>query len=224
MVKKIALRFLLFFGIFVAILIINLVIFNRLASKVTEGVPIENRDPEQVALLVIDIQEGTTGVASATESYIQQSESFINNVNSLVQMAVEKGWTIIWIRSEVVNPLLNVLNNTLARGSIGAELDKRLDSSAGQVLVKRRNDSFNRTALDAILEEKKTGQLVIAGLEAESCILSALQAASNRGYRLRVYEETVIAKEEELMDGILDTYRELGVEVLSINQQGLNEL
>lgn len=216
MIKRIALRLLLFFGIFVAILIVNLVVFNRVASKVTEGVPIEDRDPYRVALLLIDIQEGTTGEASATKNYIRQSESLIASVNSLVNTAKENAWTIIWVRSEVVNPLLNILNNTLAKGSLGAELDRRLDNSAGQVVVKRRNDSFLNTPLDAILEEKGIGHLVIAGLDAEHCVLTAIQAATNRGYQLTVYEETVIAEEEALMPEMLKAYQDLGVEIRSM--------
>jgi hypothetical protein len=74
MIKRILLRVLLAFGIFVVILIANYVVFGITASKVSEGVPIENRDPERVALLVIDIQEGTTGSTSITEGYIRQSE------------------------------------------------------------------------------------------------------------------------------------------------------
>ena len=217
MVKRRALRLLLFFGIFVAILIINLLIFNVVASQITEGEPIENRDPDRVALLVIDIQEGTTGSTSETKGYIRQSESLVASVNTLVGRAREKGWTIIWIRSEVVNPLLNVLNNSLARGSLGAELDGRLDTSVGQVVVKRRNDSFLNTPLDAILEENGTGHLVIAGLDAEHCILTAIQAAANRGYPLTVFEETVIAKEDELMPEMLETYKNLGVEIRTHN-------
>ena len=217
MVKRIALRLLLFFGIFVAILIINLLIFNLLASKVTEGEPIKNRDPDRMALLVIDIQEGTTGSTSETKGYIRQSESLIASVNTLVGIAEEKDWTIIWIRSEVVNPLLNVLNNSLARGSVGAELDGRLDTSLGQVVVKRRNDSFLNTPLDSILSERGIGRLVIAGLDAEHCVLTAIQAATNRGYPLTVFEETVIAKEDELMPEMLETYKNLGVEVRTIN-------
>ena len=217
MVKRIALRLLLFCGIFVGILIINLLIFNKLASKVTEGEPIENRDPERVALLVIDIQEGTTGSTSENKAYISQSDSLIASVNNLVGEAREKGWTIIWIRSEVVNPLLNVLNNSLARGSLGAEFDGRLDTSVGQVVIKRRNDSFLNTPLDALLEERRIGQLVIAGLDAEHCVFTAIQAAANRGYPLTVFEETVIAKELELMPEILESYKNLGVEVRTLH-------
>ena len=216
MVKRIAIRLSLFFAAFVVVLIVNLLIFNMIASKVSEGEPIENRDPEQVGLLVIDIQEGTTGSVSATDSYINQAEGLIAAVNRLVTMAEEEGWAIFWIRSEVANPLINILNSTLARGSQGTELDRRLDSSAGQVVVKRRNDSFVNTPLDSLLAEAGVGSLVVAGLDAESCVLTALQAASNRGYSMRVYEETVIARDEALMPGLLATYKGLGVEVRSL--------
>ncbi len=213
MIKKILLRILLAFGVFVVILIANYVIFGITASKVTEGVPIENRDPERVALLVIDIQEGTTGSTSITDSYISQSESLIANVNKLVADALEKGWSIFWIRSEVTNPLINILNSTMARGSVGAELDGRLDTSSGQVVVKKKNDSFADTPLDALLEENGIGQLVVAGLDAEQCVLTAIQAASNRNYELIVFEETVIAEDEVAMAEVLETYKELGVEL-----------
>lgn len=216
MVKRIAIRFLLFFVLFVFIVIANLVIFNIVAGNVTEGVPIEGRDPDQVALLVIDIQEGTTGSTSTMEGYIDQSESLIGQVKRLVKEGMEKDWTIIWVRSEVVNPFINLINNSMARGSMGAELDGRLGSPVGQVVVKRRNDPFNRTSLDSILEENRIGKLVFAGLDAEHCVLSAIQAAANRGYGLAVYQETVIAREEELLQKIFGMYEEMGVELLSM--------
>jgi nicotinamidase-related amidase len=189
------------------ILIANYVVFGITASKVSEGVPIENRDPERVALLVIDIQEGTTGSMSITEGYIRQSESLIENVNSLVADALDLGWSIFWVRSEVTNPLINILNSTMARGSVGAELDGRLDTSTGQVVVKKKNDSFANTPLDALLEENGIGQLVVAGLDAEHCVLTAIQAASNRNYELIVFEETVIAEDEVAMAEMLEAYK-----------------
>jgi len=215
-VKKIALRLLLAFVVFVVILIVNLIIFSKSATNISEGVPIENRDPERVALLIIDIQEGTTGEISATDGLIRQSESLIEQVNGLAAKAEDKGWSIVWIRTEVSNPLLNILNNTLAKGSLGAELDRRLDTSRGMVLVKKKSDSFANTQLDQFLEEQRIGQLVIAGLAADRCVLSTIKAAANRGYPMRVFEETVIAENEAGMPEILETYKELGVEVLTM--------
>ena len=217
MVKRIVLRLLLAFGIIVVILVANYIIFGITASRVTEGVPIENCDSEQVAILVIDIQEGTTGSTSFTEGYIRQSDSLITHVNNLVAEGVSKGWSIVWVRSEVTNPLINILNSTLAKGSVGAGLDRRLDSSTGKVIVKKKNDSFLNTTLDDFLEEKRIGSLVIAGLDAEHCVLTAIQAAANRGYELSVYEETVIAEDNAKMAEMLEIYKAMGVEVLSMN-------
>ncbi len=215
--KKIALRLLLAFGLLVVVLIANLMIFNITASKVSEGVAIENRDPERVALLVIDIQEGTTGIASVTNGYIRQSETLISQVNRLVADAAENGWILIWVRSEVTNPLINILNSSMAKGSTGAELDERLHTSSGQVVVKKKNDSFIDTPLDAILEENGIGSLVVAGLDAEHCVLTSIQAAANRGYHITVFEGSIIAEDDALMPEIFNTYRELGVEVQTMN-------
>jgi len=216
MVKRIALRLLLVFGIFVLILVVNFVIFQKRATQVTEGEPIENRAPGQVALLVIDIQEGTTGSISVSEGYVRQSESLIKQVNRLVADAAEKGWMVIWVRSEVSNPLINILNSTLARGSKGAELDERLETSVGQVLVKKKSDSFLNTPLDEILKEEGIGQLMVAGLDAEHCVYSTIRAASNRGYKLTVFKETVITEDVSDLPNILDSYKEMGVELRSI--------
>ena len=166
-------------------------------------------------MLVVDIQEGTTGSASLTKGYIRQSESLIYNVNSLAANAVEKGWSIVWVRSEVSNPLINILNSTMARGSVGAELDERLNTSVGLVVVKKKNDSFASTPLDEFLEEKGVGRLVVAGLDAEHCILTAIQAAANRGYELTVFDGTVIAEDEANMAAMLEAYKDLGVELRS---------
>jgi len=216
MIKRILLRILLVLGIVVAVLVVNYFVFGIIASKVTEGNPIENRDPQKVALLVIDIQEGITGSISITEGYIRQSETLIENVNKLVTDAVDLGWSILWVRSEITNPLINILNSTLAKGSVGAELDKRLDTSAGLVVVKNKSDSFSSTPLDKILEEQGIGTLVISGLDAGECVLSTIQAAANRGYKLRVFEETVIAEDKAAMVEILEIYKEMGVELRSM--------
>ncbi len=45
-------------------------------------------------------------------------------------------------------------------------------------MVKKKNDSFANTPLDSILEEQGVGRLVVAGLDAEHCVLTAIQAAA----------------------------------------------
>lgn len=215
--NKVLLRLLLVTLAIIAILAGNLALFNVTASRVTEGMPIENPDPESVALLVIDIQEGTTGIISSTASYQEQSEEFIKTVNLVIEEAQLKGHTLIYIRSEVVNPLINILNNSMARGSVGAELDKRLTLKPGHVLAKRKNDPFTNPELDRLLIENKVGKLTLVGLDAAHCIASTVQAAINRGYDISLVEQAVIGETEAQKKEALDEFRRLGVDVVSMN-------
>ena len=216
--KKILIRTLIVIGSIILILLINLVLFTFIASRTTEGVPITASGSDNTALLIIDIQEGTTGTISVTESYKDQSDELIRNLNLITQTALEKNWSIIYIRSEVVNPLINLLNNTMARGSEGAELDKRLIPMSETVVTKRRNDSFNKTTLDQILEENQTGKLVVVGLDAISCVNQTVQAALNREYQVSVIQEGIISEKDSEKNRILDEFREMGVEILSLDQ------
>ena len=218
MVKKILLRVLLAMGLFILVLVVNLVIFNILASKVTGGVPIENRDPGAAALLVIDIQGGTTGSESALKSLVEQSETLIESVNHVIAEMHAKDQTIIYVRTEVVNPLLNIINNTMARRTGGAELDPRLVIAPGEVIVKRRSDSFSGTDLDKILSDHHISELVVVGLDAQQCVKSTVLAALNRGYSIAMVEDAVISKTSALKDQAIEEFREMGVKILSENE------
>jgi nicotinamidase/pyrazinamidase len=117
----------------------------------------------------------------------------------------------------VVNPLLNVLNNTMARGTEGAELDPRLVIQAGEVVVKRRSDSFRGTNLDQILADHQVGKLVVVGLDAAKCVKSTVLASLNRGYSISVVEEAVISDKAELKAEAMQEFRTLGVEIVSMD-------
>jgi nicotinamidase-related amidase len=217
MIKRILLRILLVLGLVIAVLALNLVFFNITASRVSEGTPITDPKPGHVALLVIDIQEGTTGTTSALKTLKAQSEPLINRVNRVLEESHKRGELIIYIRTEVVNPLLNILNNTMARGSEGAELDHRLLMEPGKVVVKRKNDSFLGTDLDQILIENNIGKLVLVGLDAGQCVMSTVKAAANRGYSITVVEEAVISKTEELKAQAISEFRDMGVEIITLD-------
>ncbi len=212
--KKILLRILLAIIAFILIVILNLVVFNMTTSKITEGIPITTSGTGQTALLIIDILEGTTGNISATESYKDQAEDLILNVNRIAEKAYEDNWTVIYIRSEVVNPLINLMNNTMARGSEGAKLDQRLMLASDYIITKRKNDSFNGTELDQLLVENNIEKIVVTGLDAAHCVNSAVQAALNRNYQVAIIPEGIIAAKEADMARMMLEFRELGIEVI----------
>jgi len=216
MVKKIILRILLVLGLVIAVLAGNLVIFNITATKISEGTPIHDPPPPNTALLVIDIQGGTTGATSALTSIKEQAEELIPRVNMIAAEMHARDHLVVYVRTEVVNPLLNVLNNTMAGGTEGAELDPRLVIQPSEVVVKRRSDSFMGTNLDQILEEHQVGKLVVVGLDAAGCVRSTALAALNRGYKISLIEDAVIAGKEEEKSEALQELSALGVEIASM--------
>ncbi|MCP4309837.1 MAG: cysteine hydrolase [Bacteroidetes bacterium] len=212
--KKILFRLLLVIGGFILILVLNLFLHNVTASRITMGTPITSSGSGHTTLLVIDIQEGTTGGSSITDSYKKQSNMLIRNINRIITEAHEKKWSVIYIQSEVVNPLINLLNNTMARGSEGAKLDKRLAVSSDLIVTKRKNDSFNRTNLDQILEAYGTERVVVVGLDAVHCIKSTIIGALNRGYQVAVIPEGIITEAKSDKLRILEEYQDLGVKII----------
>lgn len=219
MIKRILFRVLLALGVFILVVVLNLVIFNITASKVSEGVPIENRDPDGVALMVIDIQGGTTGSESALKTLVEQSDMLIENVNSIIDEMHARNQPIIYVRTEVANPLLNILNNTMAKGTKGAELDPRMVRRPGEEVVKRRGDPFIGTDLEEILADQHISELVLVGLDAQQCVRSAVLAARNRGYRVTVIEDAVISKTDEMKNLAIEEFREIGVNILPGKEQ-----
>jgi len=217
MVKKIVLRVLLVLGLVIVVLAGNLAIFTFIATRISEGTPIADPPPPNTALLVIDIQGGTTGSTSALTALKEQSEELIQRVNGIAEDMAARDHLIVYVRTEVVNPLLNVLNNTMARGTEGAELDPRLVIQPSEVVVKRKGDSFLGTGLDQILVDNQVGELVLVGLDAAGCVRTTALAALNRGYKISLIEEAVIAGKEGEKKEALGELSALGVEIVSMD-------
>jgi nicotinamidase-related amidase len=223
-IKKTIIGILIFFLLFVILLIINLVVFEKNSVMISKGAPIEIHDSNKSALLVIDIQEATTGITSTDSCYIRYSDDFIRNINQVTDSFRKQNIPVIFIRSEIVNPLINLLNDSYAKGSPGAQFDKRLKTDPGIVVVKNRSDSYRNTNLDNILIENKINQIYITGLDAAECVNSTVKAAQNRKYRVNLIEEAILSKSERMKDSMMADFRSRGVTVVGINNLYISKL
>jgi nicotinamidase/pyrazinamidase len=213
--KKIILTIFSILVLIVLILIGNLMYFNHVATQVTQGEPIARMDTIRQALLVIDVQEGTTGIAAMEEYYPQKSEALIQNINLLTDSVTHHQIPVIYIKNEITNFLLNILNDTYAPDNPGSKLDKRLNVVSDMVLNKDKSDAFSNPALDNILTHHKINKLVITGLDLGHCVDKTIRAAENRKYEICIISDAVLAKSDSLRTIQLEAFRQKGHQVLT---------
>jgi nicotinamidase-related amidase len=209
--------------LFVIIVIVNLIIFEKNGSVVTTGRPIENSEEHHSALLVIDIQEATTGDVSMYPFFQKNSDDLIQNINRIAERFKSLNRPVIYVRSEINNPLVNLLNNSYAKGSPGVKNDKRLKIVSDLEVVKKGKDSFRNTDLDSILNSNKVNEIYIVGLDAAECVNATVEAAQNRNYKVNLIEEAILSKSEEMKDSMIVIFKGRGANVISIDSISLKK-
>jgi len=216
--KKIVLSILGIIVLFILITIINLIIFERNASIVSTGRPIKKMNEIHPALLVIDVQEATTGELSLNSYYIKKSTELIDNINTVAEQFKFRKFPIIYIRSEITNPLINLLNSSFAKGSKGAQFDNRLKLLSHNELIKSRNDAFINTNLDSFLVENNINHLYITGLDAAYCLNVTIAAALNRKYHISIINDAVLSESEAMKDSMLIEFSKRNVQHITTYQ------
>ncbi|MEQ9415712.1 MAG: isochorismatase family cysteine hydrolase [Cyclobacteriaceae bacterium] len=215
--KKIILGIIGLLVLFILVLFVNYKIFEKNWSSVSLGKSIAYYSERRAALLVVDIQEGTTGNVSKSIFYKKNADSLIKRINHISDIFRNRNCLILYIRSEVSNPLINLLDNSYAKGSLGAEFDKRLKLDSGLEVVKIGNDSFINSNLDSILTRHEINDLYIIGLDAAYCINITSRAAKNRNYHITLIEEAILSESERAKDSMMVDFRNRGINILSID-------
>lgn len=213
--KKLVLRVLL--GVLIVIVVILLyftyLYFN--ISKVSEGTPIQAYEQPNSALLVIDVQEGTTGDLSEYPELKEQSQELIENINQLIQRAEMLKYPVIYITQETTNWLLNAATNyALARGEPGAEIDYRVMVVSENIFPKESMDAFSNPDLDEYLRKNQVDHLYITGLDAAGCAMKTTLGALNRGYKVSLVQNALISKSEEKKQEALAELESKGAKLL----------
>ena len=124
-------------------------------------------DRPNTALLVIDVQN--TVVANA-----YNREGVIAKISSLVGRARDADVPVVWVQHS---------DEHLPLGSDDWQYVAELVRGETEPLVhKRYGDSFEDTDLEAVLAERRVGQLIVSGAQTDACIRSTIHGAFVRGY------------------------------------------
>jgi nicotinamidase-related amidase len=201
--------------IIIGIFALNIMLYKRNVNSVSLGTEIKTELMDKPALLVMGIQEGTTGVLSDNDFYKASSWSLIRNINRLIDSTSKYNIPVIYVRHEVSNLLINLINSKLAQGSPGIVMDKRLKKVPGYLFLNDKMDAFGNTTLDSLLLSRGINKLYFAGLDPAYSIGNTMEAARNRNYRVGLISDAVISESLSLKTRKIREFSDMGCEVLS---------
>lgn len=168
----------------------------------TKGAKIDLAERTGSALLIIDMQRDFTELVGEKTWTPQEVQSVIAKINQRAAAAREAGWPVLTIRQvyegAYTNFLVRLLGKGLgAKGSDGLGLDPRIAVGADADFVKPMADSFSSSSLDDFLRKKKIGHLELTGLDGIYCVKSTAHGALNRGYKVTLDTDAILASSEE---------------------------
>ncbi len=163
------------------------------------------------ALLVIDIQEDATG--KTTNTPYKNSKELIENVNTVINNSEKEGITVIYIRHQLNNNILNkiIMGNRFIKGTPGSEIDSRIKIINSNIFSKDKGDALSNIELDNFLMQKKINEIFIVGLDAKACVYKTAIGAIKRGYKAVVLKDAIVTSNMEKMPRILDKYSRKGI-------------
>ncbi|MFP4547307.1 MAG: cysteine hydrolase family protein [Fidelibacterota bacterium] len=197
---------------------INFVLFMRSNSQISSGDMIPEYSGDTAILLVVDIQEGTTGKVSIDHAYQNKASSLFYSLNNLIAEADKRNMQVVYIFNEITNPVINLFNTAMKKGAPGTKLDDRLDIASNHIFSKSKQDAFSNPAFEKFLTDNKINRIYITGLDAGYCVRSTALAALNRNYQVILIEDAIISKSEQLKDDSFQELSDKGVRIIQDDQ------
>jgi len=139
----------------------------------------------KLAVLVIDVQH-----ALCTGEYaVFEAGNLIGRINDVLEKARAAATLVIFIQHESPDGILDY-------GSDGWRLADGLKVLPSDLVVRKTaSDAFHETELQAVLQERGIGELVICGLQSEFCVDTTIRRALSLGYPV-----TLVADGHATMD------------------------
>jgi len=133
-------------------------------------------DQNNVALLVIDVQQGLFSKST------YKAEQLLHNINTLIERAHRDGVPVFFIQHSGAK--------TLVKGSQDWELHPQLHLLATDPIVhKEHGNAFEDTVLDAALKSGQVTNVVVTGLVTHGCVRATCIGALQLGYRVTLVKD-----------------------------------
>ena len=179
-------------------------------------------DPEEVALLLIDMQndalheKGKFAASGIGVWKFAKEAGTISNTRKIVEIAKENGIPVIYVKivfrpdyAEMgpVQLSLCTLGKMLKEGEVfkegtwGAEYVDELKPGAGDyVVVKRRMNAFYNTELETLLRGLGRRTLIICGIITNFCVEATVRGAVDRDFDAIVLSDCTASESREIQE------------------------
>lgn len=133
------------------------------------------------ALVVIDVQNA---MFEDPSNLPHDGEAVVDRIAALIARARAANTPIYFVQHA------GAPDDSFHPGKPGfAFHDKLAPRSGDDVTVKHRSSAFHETDFDAKLKRGRVEHLVIAGMQSEYCVTSAIRGAHERGYKLTLVSD-----------------------------------
>jgi nicotinamidase-related amidase len=130
-------------------------------------------NPGNVALLVIDVQQGLFGKSTP----IYKAEELLQNITCLIERAHRCSVPVFYVQHSALR--------TLVKGSPDWQLHSRLQPlTIDCILHKQHGNAFEGTILEEALRSRNVTSLVITGLVTHGCVRATCIGAMQLGYKV----------------------------------------
>src|SRR5271157_221422 len=162
-------------------------------------------DPERTAVLIMDYENDIVGMLP-----IDVRGPLIERANKILKEARKAKIQIIYVvvRFREGYPEVNLQNKLFSNlkqsgrfveGTPGAEIDSRVASQPGDIVVtKRRVGAFSTTDMETILRSKNINNLVLFGISTSGVVLSTVRWAADMDYSLTVVSDVCADRDTEV--------------------------
>ncbi|TLS37288.1 cysteine hydrolase family protein [Pseudalkalibacillus caeni] len=135
---------------------------------------------ENTALVIIDMQNAMFQELNP----VYNGERLLNIINRLIEKARESGALIIFVQHEAG------VGKPLERGSVGWKLNSSLHRQEEDLIIEKKTpDSFYKTKLNEVLQQRNIQKLILAGIQTEACVDTTCRGAFSHGYDVMLVKD-----------------------------------
>jgi nicotinamidase-related amidase len=196
-------------------------------TQATQGARIAEYQNPQKALLVMDVQEDTTGTAAPPLSPYKGKAEYIARLNKVIEAAKSKNILIVYVKQEFEGLWgktlsWSVFGGSNIKGNPGTKVDKRIAMLSNYKFSKPQGDSFANPKLNEFLTQQRVNELYLVGLDPEFCIYATARGALSRGYKVNVITDAILSWRDTICiwtkndnERIFEKYRKDGIKLIS---------